>query len=894
MRLKSIRLRNYRGVEDREVVFGPGVTIVEGENEAGKTSLMEAIRFLRLYPHSSKRQEIKNVQPVGKDVGPEVTLRATVGSDDVVYTKRWLRQPAAELRVRGKKHEDHAGPQAHTRFNELLEGTLDLDLLDALEVVQGQSLAQPELGRISTLRSALVAAPEKVDEHEDGAGAPEDEGAGPDVQGDDLMQKVEAEYAKYYTKRGHARGRLKDVPNELAQVEGKLAALKDRRAEAEEFTEKLADLSAQSIEVTDRLERAKAAEAAATQKQEKVRQAERAALEAQASVDALRGAVELAESRLARRLDLLKRQAEADGAVTAAEEALQKAKAADQPAKHALEQATKQAAQANENWKATQQHLAQAAQAEARLEQTEELRDLQATLSRIRKALSEQEAAASRAAQYVVDDVGLAKLRTLEVQVLQAKSALEAASATVVVERLSDEAQVSVDGMELARPADKFEQTVSQPLVIEVPGQVRVTVAPAQTSGSYEQQYRQAETQLSNALEAAGAISVSDAEEQNTERQKAKADEGAAAERLADLTAERSAAEVEERISQLTTDLSGGLGDASTAVPEATAGSLDAARTATVKARQREQQTRDLHTEADQALRTAQFAVETAEADLSRAQTALVEAEERQKAARTQLSDSAGGTDSVNEEALRKDLARAQIKLDDGTRALTEAQQALDALEPARTALELKESRAEVVRLQTRRQTLANEETKTKAVLDRLVAEGLHTKVGEAESQLASLKDEMADLTRKAGAARTLWEVLTKHHTAAQEKYAGPLEDALRELGAPVFGPDFDVEVSSDLQIVSRSDGQTNVPFESLSAGAREQLSVLGRLAAATLVDEKGAPLILDDTLGFSDPGRLESLGQVFSDVADKAQVVILTCQPDRYDSAEGAHVVKI
>ena len=42
----------------------------------------------------------------------------------------------------------------------------------------------------------------------------------------------------------------------------------------------------------------------------------------------------------------------------------------------------------------------------------------------------------------------------------------------------------------------------------------------------------------------------------------------------------------------------------------------------------------------------------------------------------------------------------------------------------------------------------------------------------------------------------------------------------------------------------------------------QEQLGILTRLAAAAIVSSQdGVPLILDDALGFSDHGRLETMG---------------------------------
>ena len=110
-----------------------------------------------------------------------------------------------------------------------------------------------------------------------------------------------------------------------------------------------------------------------------------------------------------------------------------------------------------------------------------------------------------------------------------------------------------------------------------------------------------------------------------------------------------------------------------------------------------------------------------------------------------------------------------------------------------------------------------------------------------------------------------------------------------------MFGPTFEVEVDSDLQIRNRTlDGRT-VPFESLSGGAKEQLGIVARLAVAALVDkEDTVPVMIDDALGFTDPDRLAKMGAVFDTVGEQGQVIVLTCVPDRYRGVVGAHTVEL
>ena len=93
MRLHRVQLRNYRGVVKSDVSFSQdGVTIVEGPNEVGKTAISEGLQFAIDLPDSSKSAQVKAVQPVGRDEGPEVEISLSSGKYDLVYRKRWLRQ----------------------------------------------------------------------------------------------------------------------------------------------------------------------------------------------------------------------------------------------------------------------------------------------------------------------------------------------------------------------------------------------------------------------------------------------------------------------------------------------------------------------------------------------------------------------------------------------------------------------------------------------------------------------------------------------------------------------------------------------------------------------------------------------------------------------------------
>ena len=59
MRIHRVSIRNYRGVEESTLEFAEtGVTVIEGDNEVGKTSLLEAIELILNYIRTARRRKM--------------------------------------------------------------------------------------------------------------------------------------------------------------------------------------------------------------------------------------------------------------------------------------------------------------------------------------------------------------------------------------------------------------------------------------------------------------------------------------------------------------------------------------------------------------------------------------------------------------------------------------------------------------------------------------------------------------------------------------------------------------------------------------------------------------------------------------------------------------------
>lgn len=173
-------------------------------------------------------------------------------------------------------------------------------------------------------------------------------------------------------------------------------------------------------------------------------------------------------------------------------------------------------------------------------------------------------------------------------------------------------------------------------------------------------------------------------------------------------------------------------------------------------------------------------------------------------------------------------------------------------------------------------------------------ADGRFETVEAVEGKVESLSREYAATHARAIAVQRLWEVLNTHREAVRRSYVRPLKEGVEQLGKIVFGSDFWIELGDDWGLRSCTrDGKT-IPFDDLSVGAKEQLGILMRLAAARIVSSQGGvPLIIDDALGFSDPSRLKTMGAAIASAGNDCQVILLTCSPGRFTHVGSAEVVR-
>ncbi|NAZ82394.1 AAA family ATPase, partial [Kineococcus sp. R8] len=230
MRLHRLRLDDFRGVEHRELVLpDAGVVVLEGANEIGKTSMVDALDMLLTEKHSSKKAWVLAAKPVHRDAPSAVEAELSSGPYRFTYRKQWHQRPATTLTVTAPRPEQATGEEAHARVQQILAETLDEGLWRALRLLQGTPLDTTALSGSSALTAALDAA------------------AGTTSASDDsetLLGAVAQRAAEFFTATGRPTGRLRAALEEHESARAEAAAAQRGLAEVAGDVERHARLVA--------------------------------------------------------------------------------------------------------------------------------------------------------------------------------------------------------------------------------------------------------------------------------------------------------------------------------------------------------------------------------------------------------------------------------------------------------------------------------------------------------------------------------------------------------------------------------------------------------------------------------------------------------------------------
>lgn len=861
MRIHDIIIDNIRGLEHLEL--GPlpddGVIIVYGDNEAGKSTIFDALDALLTTGHGSKSKDIKALKPIGRDASPRVSVRMTLGETSLTATKQWLKGKMSELEIHAPQHAHYTAREADDKLAELLREHVDDSLMKTLFVRQDSLDANVAAAGIPSLQRALSGT--------DGDGDV-------DVAEDDaLIAVVTDEYLRYFTKTGKHNAQFTGLEEQARQAEEELHHARHVHRHLQYHVDRVGQLEAHRAIDLEELPGAKAELEQARLAAEEASQSEQQVAEAQAAFEAAAkerdAAAEKLDARHALQDELKKAEADREKAALVLESA--KSKASKDRAQ--FEAKSADLARAKETYKKEIEVL-KARRVELQiLEDRSELETLEGIVGKLdyySKRLAE-----------VRKRVAGVKVTGKDVKAAEvAKNELDVATKfrDTVMPRLEmtslSETSVEVDG---------DARTVGQePLRVELregtsvrSGDLTIVYRAGVSSGhNPDQDVERAQEKLERILEPFGCETV---------------------EQLTEIfgQSQRDADTVRDLQHQVDALLGGRKEDVLRAQYEQLKQESKAPVDPSVTVEEAKRAVEDSEARRAAAERNRDVAAELLEPWQSRtaAMDEVRASTEHDNAVRKAQEATAKLTDAEKVRAttqLGTDLEAAQAAVIAASKALDQAKTSRDEADPAG-----KENlyQAALARVESLEQRIHEAEKDLDRLSGRIEqAEGAAEDVAVAQARFDAVSRELRSFTRRAQAAELLRNTLLKHQAEAREKYAEPFVTELSQLAKAVFGPTVGFQLDDHLGIAQRTVNGKTVPLEALSGGAKEQLAIMVRFAIASLITKESAgknetvPVIVDDVLGATDPNRLKAMGHLFATVGKRNQVIVLTCYPQRYD----------
>ena len=816
MKLHRIRLRNFRGVNESDVSFAEsGVTIIEGPNEIGKSSIAEALQMAIEVPASSKKAQVISVKPVDADVGPEVEIEMSTGGYTLVYQKRWLRSPKTTLTVTSPRSENHTGREAHNRLEEILAETMDDNLWRALRIEQGIQLNLPAFS-MPAMRRAL-------DHSAGGDAAPDDD--------DTLWDRINEEYGRYWTPTGRPKGERKTSEDRVKAAEEEVRVLDEQIKEIERDAAqmvRLADEAARISATRDELEKSESDLSEAwTSIERKRRDLE--------SLDALHRAAESKRDQIAgewnRRQEMIANLDARTKEVTALE-------------LEAEEEAPTLAAairRSEETDAALRESVAALRDAEAKRDRAIQDRDFlrqQIEVAQISERYDryvKAEQTLKEAEDYLefskVNDKALKGIEQAFLEDLGAKAATDSAAASFEATALAD-ITVQVAGKDVRLAANEvIKEKVEDEVVLVIPGVARMRVDAGPEAKGLAERRRRTRAAYRRLCDEVGVADLDEARRAAQERRDALRNREEARQSikqdLRDLTPDILLAKIEQLTERV----------ASYPVERPEAPPLPANHDeAESLASKLEGLVGDRRSE----LSSREEAAEKAKGEYDGARVNEVKLDAKRKMALASKEEAESHLTAArrnrSDEAFMGSLALAQQEFDASLKSLEEMTAQLEDADPGSIEVRLENARAAKRRAIHDLESNRQHRSELQASLDYRSDRGPQGPYDEALSQFQKVLREHERTEVRAMAARLLLETFEKHRSKAHQRYVEPFKERIDEFGRIVFGQTFSVELNEDLEVVSRTlDGKT-LDLVQLSTGTREQLGVLSRLACAKLV----------------------------------------------------------
>ena len=867
MKLKRLRIENFKRFRAPLELgnFADGLNLFVAPNEAGKSTVAEAIRaaFFERY----KSNSVSGLRPWSdSSATPSVEIEFELGGKPARLSKAFLGKKRCQLSIDGMvldgtEAEDHLGEMLGFSFAGRGGSSPEhMGIPGLLWIKQGTSheLAKAVGFASDHLRNALG----------------DSLGELTSTSGDDVIKAVESERNQLLTPSTEApRGAYAEALKRRSALEESLAALGSEIDAYRIDVDRLATLRRDHgrddeakpwLAVREQLAQAQVKLSEATGLADRRAAQEVLLKQTTAQVVAVR-----------QQLQLMERDEEAltlrEANLEASQSKLSNAQGLLQAWEPRHVEAALASTKARERLVAARQVAAWQAQEKSVTDLTAQAQALQLSLHQAQLKQEELTRLKAEALSLALPSVELKRLREGTDRLRTAQAKLDAVSTALDFE-LEPGAKVRVAGAELMG-AERLTVVVRTGIDIEGVGRITVLPGGEDLQSLIGDRDRQRD-ELAVLLQSLGVASLAEAESRERLHAQRVADCKVAASVLA-AHAPKGIAALEADVAALSTKL--------TAAKQ----TLEALTLAV-------------------GAKTTSVPVSQAELDESSARTALDDASAKQTEAKLAVSEANALVNAARDEVLAarttlSDPQRADKKaaashaLTDALARETTAQADVDAIAAQLRSLNMSVLQHDVERFDRSAKQLeaahaqrAGEIIRLEADLEAKGALGLEEVAADKQRELDQVGRRCTELERRANALSHLLRLLTEKRSALARRLRAPLQRHLNHYLQILF-PGSSIEVGEDLSPgrITRvgTNGAESAEFEELSVGAREQMGVVARLAYADLLQEAGKStlLILDDALVHTDKDRLDQMKRVLYDAASRHQILVFSCHPQAW-----------
>ena len=138
MKIHKLWAENVKGISKRVTIeLSPtGLNLISAPNEMGKTTMAQILDFLFTYKSGQSPEEIRDLKPYGKDVGPLMGAIIEVDGQTYKIEKQWLKDKKTEVELLEPVKKAVSGNAADKIIDEIFTEYLDETIWKMIQIAQ--------------------------------------------------------------------------------------------------------------------------------------------------------------------------------------------------------------------------------------------------------------------------------------------------------------------------------------------------------------------------------------------------------------------------------------------------------------------------------------------------------------------------------------------------------------------------------------------------------------------------------------------------------------------------------------------------------------------------------------------------------------------------------------